>query len=357
MNILDYLDWRGDIKFDERKFNEVDNLIFSTLAYTEMENLVGEDGITISELFRSYIKAKYDQSDMIINPRALLERCAVSERYKDVLVRNYVNKIDSERQLQFSAVTFEFSRNVYIAFRGTDNTLTGWREDCNMSYLPRTAGQCEAVEYLNNMAKKTEYNLIIGGHSKGGNFAVYAAAFCNPEIQKRILKVYSNDGPGFNNSIANSKEYIDIIPKTEHIITDSSIVGILLSNKIKSKVIKSSAMGVDQHDPYTWNVFRTEFEKADGLSQASVFMDITTGKWIDSLSDESKKILINSVFDSLELAGATTINDISAKKWEVYNSVLKAMTSMSAEKKNEIGNSLKKLFDVGREVIIQTFYK
>lgn len=356
MNILDYLDWRGDIKFEERAFNEVDNLIFSTLAYVDMEGLIDEKGTSVSELYRKYKEAGYDQSGMIINPLPLLERAACSDRYKNVLMKYYVNKIDAEKQLQFSAVTFEFAQTAYVAYRGTDNTLAGWHEDCNMSYLPKTAGQCEAVNYLNAISEKTKYDLIVGGHSKGGNFAVYASAFCNPEIHQRILKVYSNDGPGFNSTIANSKEYLDIIPKTEHIITDSSIVGILLSSKSKRKVIKSSAMGFDQHNPYTWNVFCTEFEKADGLSQASIFMDTTTSKWIDSLNDDSKKILIDSVFNSLELCGATTINDIADKKWEVYNSVLKAISAMNTETRNEIGNSLKKLFDSGRDVILKGLY-
>ena len=358
LNFLDYLDWRGDIKFKERPINEVDNLIFSTLAYTDMEGLVRENGITISELYQAYVNAGYDQSNMVINPKLLLEKTAKSERYKSVLVKCYVNEIDTEKHLQFSAVTFEIDEKLYyIAYRGTDNTLAGWHEDCNMSYLPKTPGQFEAAEYLNKISAKSKHDLIIGGHSKGGNFAVYAAAFCKSNIRERILKVYSNDGPGFNNTIANSKEYLDIIPKTEHIITDSSIVGILLSSKSKNKVIKSSAMGFDQHNPYTWNVLCTEFEKADGLSPASVFMDIATSKWIDSLNDDSKKILIDSVFNSLELSGATTINDISDKKWEVYNSVLKAITVMNTETRNEIGNSIKKLFDAGRDAIVKGIYK
>ena len=240
MNILDYLDWRGDILFSERGLNEVDNLIFATLAYTNMENLVKEN-TTIEELYQSYIAAGYDQSHMIINPFKLLEKAAHSQRYKDVSVRYYVNNIDTEKHLQFSAVTFLFENTVYVAFRGTDNTLTGWREDFNMSYLPNTPGQYEAMEYLNMAAEKFSGELIVGGHSKGGNFAAYAAAFCNAPVKKRIAKVYSNDGPGFNSNIVNSDGYKSIIPKIEHIITDSSVVGILLSHKLKSTVIKSSA--------------------------------------------------------------------------------------------------------------------
>lgn len=355
MNILDYLDWRGDILFSEREFNEIDNIIFSTLAYTEMEGLISEDDekkLTVSELYSEYVSAGYDQSKMIINPATLLKKASETERYKNVIVRNYVNKIDTEIKLQFSAVTFEFGNNFYIAYRGTDNTLVGWREDCNLSYLSRTPGQFEAVRYLNEIAGKSDNQLIVGGHSKGGNFAVYAGSFCDEAVKSRIIKIYSNDGPGFNDTVANSKEYLSVIPKTEHIITDSSVVGILLSSKTKRRVIKSSAMGLDQHNPYTWNVRCTEFEKADGLSQASVFMDNTISIWINSLSDENKRIFINTIFDFLENSGAKTLNDIADKKWEVYNSVLKAMTQMNNEKKLEIGFTIKKFFDASRDAII-----
>lgn len=251
MNILDYLDWRGDITFAERGFNEIDNLIFSTLAYVKMDKLISYDDshqLTIMELYDAYIEAGYDQSNMVIDPKILLEKAAKTARYKDVLVKWYTNQIDTERQLQFSAVTFIFDKQkLCVAFRGTDNTLVGWREDCNMSYLPETPGQHEAVAYLNRaaMLSGADMDILVTGHSKGGNFAVYAAAFCDKDVRERILKVYSDDGPGFNNEIADSKEYLSVIDKTEHIMPDSSIVGLLLSSKTKRKVIKSSAMGID----------------------------------------------------------------------------------------------------------------
>ncbi len=361
MNMLDYLDWRGDITFEERPFNEVDNLIFSTLAYVEMENLVSYDdkkAPTIKELSQAYQESGYDQSHMVIVPKHLLLKAAASQRFRNVRVKWYINKIDVQEQLQFSAVTFSFAKNqTYIAFRGTDNTLVGWREDCNLSYLPSTPGQREAVEYLNRAAKLTDDTLIVGGHSKGGNLAVYASAFCDFAIQGRIIQIYSNDGPGFNNAVLNSPEYLSVLFKTTHIITDSSIVGLLLSSKAKKEIIKSSASGFEQHNPYTWNVKGTAFEKAEDLSQASVFMNDTIEKWISELTDENKKLLINSVFDSLESSGATTLNDITNKKWEVYNAVVRAIYQMNFQTKNEIGNSIRKLFEAGRDVLMNQSHK
>lgn len=355
MNILNYLDWRGDITFAERPCNEVDNLIFSTLAYVNMDALVsygGEKSLTIEQLLHAYREAGYDQSHMVIDPQRLLAKAADSERYHHVEVKWYTNEIDVQKQLQFSAVTFVYAPDeAYVAFRGTDNTLVGWREDCNMSYLPETPGQHRAAEYLTRIARLTNGRLTVGGHSKGGNFAVYAAAFCEKDVQSRIAKVYSNDGPGFNNEIASSEAYLSVIPKTEHIITDSSLVGILLSAKTKRTVIKSSAVGVDQHNPYTWNVLCTAFEKAGELSQASIFMDNTLDRWIGDMSDKDKQFLVNAIFDSLESTGASTLDDLSSKKWEVYNAVVKGVAAMDPLHKTQLGLSLKKLFDAGKEAL------
>ena len=227
MNMLDYIDWRGDLTFAQSGFGEVDNLIFSTLVYLKMDGLLPENGagaLTLAALLERYTAAGYDQSYSVNNPLPLLRKAAGSPRFRDVFVTDYVNKIDEAQQLQFAAATFLLPGD--LAFRGTDNTLVGWREDCNFSFLTETPGQTEAVAYVQRAAGRTNGNLLVGGHSKGGNFAVYAAAFCDTATQSRIALVYSNDGPGFNSAIADSKPNLAVLPKGVKIIPESSLVGI-----------------------------------------------------------------------------------------------------------------------------------
>lgn len=356
MNMLDYLDWRGDITFAERGLNEVDNLIFSTLAYLDIDGLVSADGAVspdIADLYRAYLGTGRDQSYMVNNPLPLLKKAAESPRFRDVTVRWYVNEINVDRQIQFSAVTFLYGDGeAYIAIRGTDNTLVGWREDCNMSFLNETPGQNAATSYVNRIASLTDGRLTVGGHSKGGNFAVYASAFCDPVIRDtRIVRVYSNDGPGFKREVTTDAGYLAVLPKTEKIIPDSSLVGILLTGKEKRKVIKSSAKGVMQHNPYSWCVLGTAFEAADERTQSSIFMDDALSKWVSTLSEENLRTMFNVIFDSLEASGATTLTEIHNNKFATYTAFLKAISKVDSDSRSDILSSLQKLFGSGMDVV------
>lgn len=356
MNILDYLDWRGDILFSERGLNEVDNLIFSTLAYLDMDDLVPSDdsrSLTIAALYDAYRDAGYDQSDMNVDPLPLLEKAASCERFRGVTVRRYVNEIDVKKEIQFSVVTFCFLPDEsYIAFRGTDNTIVGWREDMNLSFLSGTAGQHEAVRYIEQAAAQIKGKIYAGGHSKGGNLAIYGAAFCHPDIRERIVKVFSNDGPGFNQEIASSQSYNALLPKVEKIMPDSSLVGILLTSRARRTVIKSDAKGVMQHHPFSWQVAGTRFERAEELAAGSAFMDDTLSLWVAGLSEENLKVMTNTVFDSLEASGATTISEINKNKRTAYSAILKAMLQVSPDARNDIFDSLRKLLESGKEVAV-----
>ena len=352
MNILDYIDWRGDLTFAQSGFNEVDNLIFSTLVYLNMDGLLDEAAITGEALLTRYTQAGYDQSFSVNDPLPLLKKAAASPRFRDVLVTDYVNKIDAAQQLQFAAATFVLPDALsYVAFRGTDNTLVGWREDCNFSFLAETPGQTEAVAYVERAAGRTAGDLLVGGHSKGGNFAVYAAAFSNKATQKRIVRVYSNDGPGFNSAIAESKPYLAVLPKVVKIIPDSSLVGILLDSKAQPRVIQSDAKGLMQHNPYSWCVKGAAFESADERAASSLFMDKTLSEWIGSMSTENKQVLVNAIFDALEASGATTLREISENKWEAYTAILKAAAQMDADSKSDIKETLKKLLVSGKDAV------
>ena len=356
MNMLDYIDWRGDLTFDQSAFNEVDNLIFSTLVYLKMDGLVSEDdsqSLTLKALCERYVEAGYDQSFMSNDPFPLLKKAAASPRFRDVTVRWFVNKIDPDQQLQFAAATYVLPNDlVIVSFRGTDNTLVGWHEDCNFSFLTETPGQNEAVGYVNRVAAKTSGRLIVVGHSKGGNFAIYGAAFCDAAVSRdRIDRVYSNDGPGFNSAIAEAPEYLAVLDKTVKIIPDSSLVGILLDSKVQRRVIRSDAKGLLQHNPYTWCVLGAGFESADERAASSLVMDDALSEWIGSLSGEDKRILVNAIFEALEATGAKTLREISENKWDSYSAILKAVMQIDQNSKSDIREMLKKLLLSGKEAV------
>lgn len=355
MNILDYVDWRGDLPMAASPFNEVDNLILSVLAYLNLDGVAPGDGDfsrTLGDLLTGYQDAGRDQSQLWPDLLPLLRKCAASVRFGGVTAGYYRNLFDHDRQIQFSALTFRLpDETLYLAFRGTDNTLVGWREDCNFSYQTGTPGQRESAAYVSEVAATTHCPLRVGGHSKGGNFAVYGASFCEQAAKDRILQVYSNDGPGFNKTVAESAQYGSVLSRLTKIIPESSLVGILLSSRARSRVIQSDAKGVQQHNPFSWQVWGTAFLPADQRSPSSLFMDEALGRWVDTLDDEQRKTLVTTVFDALEASGCMTLKELNANKLVSYNAIARAVMQLGGDVSGEMLLSAKKLAAAGMDVL------
>ena len=249
-NILDYVDWRGDITFNKSPFNDIDNLIFTQLSYINFDGIVpsfNENGsIKLSDAADRFFHVHGEKNiDMgILIPDSiitLLKKVSCAPRFKDLALTKYINKINYENPQQFSAVTTLLGDgSFHIAFRGTDDTIVGWKEDFNMGFMSAVPSQLDAVKYVNSVADEIDGKIIIGGHSKGGNLAVYSAVYCSDNIKNRIITVYNNDGPGFSKKILDSDEYAEVSDKIKTIIPESSVVGILLEHEEKFIIVKST---------------------------------------------------------------------------------------------------------------------
>ena len=352
MNILDYMDWRGDLSFAQSPFCDVDNLIFSELAYTDFSGIAEGDSlsVTLGDAAKKVVLSGRS-SGLVNDPLPLLEKIPQSRRFSTVLVGGYTNRVEADKGVQFSAVTFLLEDGtLYVAYRGTDSTLVGWQEDFNFAFCPETPGQTLAVQYLNDVAERfPTAPILVGGHSKGGNFAVFAAAFCKDEVKHRLRLVYSNDGPGFHRSIAESAEYRSIADRTVKIIPESSIVGILLNTQEKMTVISSDAKGVWQHNPYAWCVLGNAFVTVDERSFSSLFFDDTLREFLDHLSDEQRKTMVDAIFRSLNASGAHSLHEMNENKWEAYNAVARAASQLDPEIRRELMDDLKKLAHAGKD--------
>lgn len=353
--ILDYLRWRGDLGMGERPFNEVDNLIFAELAYFMFEEVLrpGEECITLREAYARYTRLQDPQPYIANDPIPLLEACADSRRFGAVAVAGYVSRLDKQQKCQFAAMTFlPPDAPPYIAFRGTDNTIIGWREDFNFSFMQQTPAQASAAEYLDRMLDETAGPVYLGGHSKGGHLAVYAAAFAKSTKKERVLAIYSNDGPGFSRAVIEAACYQAIQPKVRLIVPEASVVSILFFNKQEKQLVESTAAGgVHQHSPYTWAVQRDRFVPADKQNSASLLLNETLEAWLESLTDLQKKEFVDAVFDALEKTGATNLAELGANVPLTYNVILEALTGQSPEVKATVRDALKKLAQVNREVL------
>ena len=341
-NLMDYLDWRGDLTFREAPFNEVDNLILAQLVYVEFAGIVPapeEEGtITVKEACELFFAAHdrkeiMERVSMTKTAAFVLEKMAQTERFCNAQLFGYINDISKEEQSQFSVVCVRLDdKSIYVSFSGTDNTIVGWRENFNMGYLSETPGQLKAVDYLNHMVKEDWKKIRVGGHSKGGNLSVYASVKCDRNIQKRIVKVYSNDGPGFSEEMIQSKEYQRMLPKIKTILPESSIVGMLLEHQEKFEVVKSSQSGIQQHDAMSWEVLGNHFVFAENLSESSVMLDRTLKNWIYGLSAEEREEFVNILFGTLQSTGATTLDELTANKFSMMTNISKTLSAMPVEK-------------------------
>lgn len=366
-NMIDYLEWRGDIPFSADAFNEVDNLILSELVYTDFEGLVpgpdtGEEVSlqTVCErFFQMYTEEEIMQkvSSTKVAP-FLMKHMILTNRFGDMKLKGFVNCIDEENQSQFSVVTFVLGDGTdFIAFRGTDNTIVGWKEDFNMSFLYRTNGQMQAVAYLNDNFRDSKKKLRVGGHSKGGNFAVFSSAFCEPEVQEKIMTVYTNDGPGFASVVMDMEGYQRILSRVVSSIPESSIVGMLLENKLIHQVIKSNQMGAMQHDAMSWEIKGNHFVLAENLSESSINLDITLKRWVYGLNPEQREEFVNILFDALQSTGATTLDDLPSSKIALLNKLSKSFTDLPQEKQKALRDILVGFAFSGAETVALNIQK
>lgn len=363
-NMVDYLEWRGDLSFRTSGFNEVDNLLLAQLAYVDFGDIVpGEDreeSITLKNASESFWSVHNEEEilarvSMTKYAPFVMRKMAETKRFRNIKLSRYVNDISDEEQSQFSVVCAELpDQSIYVAFSGTDNTIIGWRENFNMGYLAETPGQIKAVEYLSRVAETTTKNLRLGGHSKGGNLSVYAAVKCNREIQERIMAVYSNDGPGFVRQMIESEEYQRMLPKVKTILPESSIVGMLLEHEENYEVVRSSQSGIQQHDAMSWEVLGTSFVYVEHIAEQSVLWDETMKAWLAQLDEEERREIVATIFHVIDEADIRTIDDFYRSKWKVVQDLMKAKSKLPEETMQVFSKALKLLWSEGNKTVKKT---
>lgn len=361
-NILDYLNWRGDLTFDKDPFNEIDALIMAQLSYLDFDSLVSSDilhGLPVEIVWNRFRAASDFERrcdlGMVLNRKTVdvLEAAAKTKRFGSLMMCGYVNKVDVAREEQFSAVTFLLKKKTLfnkatdpvIVFRGTDDTIVGWKEDFNLALSTGVPAQKDAVDYVNNVAKYCGGKIRITGHSKGGNLAVYAGSFLDKSYRKRILKIYNYDGPGFTSKVMNTPEYNFAAPKMYSWYPYFSVVGMFFEHLKKYTVVESVQKGLMQHDPMSWQLEGKNFVTREELDKKSLSLNVNINSWLKTLPEEKMEKIIDSVFSVLESTGAYTNSEIEAKLLKNSAKMLKALKNIDAEVRDEAGELIKLIFE------------
>ena len=334
--VYDYFTWRGDLTFRDVPFGEVDSLILSMLSYLDMKDIIPptyEGGsvpiqAAANSFFARYPDPKKVQMGVLIpkDIMRMLRAMKATNRFRNVEMCSFVNMIDPKTELQFSATTFLLGEGTaVVTYRGTDDSLVGWKEDMNMCFLPVVPAQVEAVKYLNAVAQAHKGNLIVTGHSKGGNLAVYAAVHADASIRSRITAVYSNDGPGFGENILEEPEYLEMRARIRNLVPQSSVVGMLLEHDENYTVVKSrQKAGLLQHNGLSWEILGNSFVHLKEVTADSRRIDRTVNQWIRDMTPAQREEFAEAVYQIFSVDGAQTLTDLVAarKKWFTHTKKL-----------------------------------
>lgn len=344
-NINDYLLWRGDIELDSKNnFNEIDSMILARFSYLRFDKIKITDEETINTISD---KMKYlDNKEFLYNgDKELITNLGESIRFKNMKVTDYIKNNDKETEKQFGAVTVHISnKEMYISFIGTDSTVYGWKEDFNMAFMDSVPCQASGKEYVEKIAKKyPDKKIRIGGHSKGGNVAIYSALTIPKEMQDRIIKIYNYDGPGFNKDIINKYKTSSIIKKIETYLPQDSIIGRIMTHEERCTIASSIEKGIYQHDIYSWQVLGKNIIKSERLTQSSEVFSKALTNWLDTTTNEQRKMFFDGIFEVIYSTDANKFSDIqkdlSANMTKIYKTYREI-----PEKERKIITDMIKLF-------------
>ena len=389
--VLDYLKEYGDYTLTEMPFSEVDSLILSQFSYLKFDEIVpeaqgkqaqtampeapvmsaggerkedrseaaehgvvqkaemtGAAAVSLEEMFRhEKYDSLYGDERYRRDNTALFLGMYGSRRFHNTRITSYVNRIDLDTEMQFSAVTIHLPDGmVYVAFRGTDETIVGWKEDLNLAFSEPVPGQLMSVEYLNHTAETFAGDFYVGGHSKGGNLAVYAAMNCRKEVRDRIVTIYDHDGPGFRPEVKAQSAYGEIEGRIRKTVPRSSLVGMLLYSEGEYEVVESKTIGLAQHNPYTWLVKEDAFLIVKDIRTGRKFMDKALNQWILSLSQEEMHTFVDTFYQVILASETDNLIDLTGNWMKSLHRIRMALKEIEPETEQAIWQIMRALLDI-----------
>lgn len=351
-NIVSYLGELGHVSFEEMPFNEVDALILSQFSYLKFDGLVPK--LTDNAEAISLIAMKEQMDEAVVfaderyekDNRLLFEGMVNSRRFRNMCCNYYSSILNEDVQTQFGAITCILDGELpVVVFRGTDENLIGWKEDFNMAFKKPVPGQKLSVLYVNQAGLRIPGEFYVCGHSKGGNLAVYSSMNAFVDIQPRLKRIYSFDGPGFRPEILSGGQYEKIEDRIEKYIPRSSLVGMILENHEDYFVIESSSIGLLQHDPYTWKVEEGAFVAKAEVYKGRQFMNEALNEWILKLDEEQLEVFVGTLFHVLEGCESKNLIALAGDWKKSIHGMMRATKDVSHETRDEIQNIILLFFE------------
>ena len=359
MNLFEYLE-RNFATFDERAFNPVDSAALSQFCMVRLRGVAPDvrrntDGWLVSrpdadafaDRFHAWARSPARFSDFLDarhfgdmfsgldpdNVKHELFLLAASPRFKGLKIRDYADFFDEGTCMQFAAMTFVWRDQwAYVGFRGTDESFAGWRENFDMAVNPPVPAQRMAVEYLESVARHLPHRLYVGGHSKGGNLATYAALHCSKDVRKRIRCLFDHDGPGFKSGFLSEEDYLRLDGRIDRTVPQGSLVGQLLETHAPTRVVhaESGIGGIQQHSVFTWGVDdgMRDFQCVGKLDDSAAFAHDILNEWIGSIDQEKLPDVIDALFRTIEASGSENVSEFLAGSADAIGFILEVARDM-----------------------------
>ncbi len=319
--LLDYIKWRGDIPFSVSPLNEADSYIICKIGVLDWTDIIGRQEEPV--LFRDALNLYLQRSGEIepgqtnipsVHLREGLKAAAATERFGELRLSGFISILEERKTEQFSALTVTLPSGVrFFTFRGTDDTMLAWKENFYMSCSDYVSAQLDALAYLRYHITLADGPVIVGGHSKGGNLAIYAACEADDSVKDRIEGVYCFDGPGFHSDFYQTPGYRKMSDRIYKFIPQTSLIGTLLDNPDEVNIVSSKGFGLVGHDGFSWETCATGYVRASGLSTSSRAFDSSIDSVLADMDNDSRRDFIDSLFNILSSSGISTTSDFSER--------------------------------------------
>lgn len=337
-NINDYLQWRGDLPVCRMApWNEIDSLAMARFAYLIFDRIEMDPEETIASL-TDKMKDFTDSQFRYPGDGDLARGLGASRRFRSFRVTDYQMHNDEKAEKQFSAITVHLpSRKMYLSFLGTDDSLYGWKEDFNLSFMEHIPAQQEALEYVKEVADKyPDEKMILGGHSKGGNIAIYAGLYAPEPIQDRIEEINNYDGPGFLTSLVEENRENKVVPRIHTYIPQSSVIGRVLEGMTQPEEIHSEEKGIYQHDIYSWQVMRDHMVRVENDSNTRIVVNGMLREWLIHTTLQQREVFVDGVYEVLSATNCRTFDEFNTRLLKNMPTMLKSFSALDEEERKTI---------------------
>lgn len=357
--VFDYLYWRGDLTLKDSPFNEVDAAILARFSYEPFDGIVTDslrNWVTVKDACALMLNSPTLNEDVLDAERdtEFIRKIGDSKRFGSMKISGYINDTDIERQIQFSACVFDIDgeQNYYVAYRGTDNNIIAWKEDFNMGFEFPVPAQTRALEYFESVVSTfKDGTFMVGGHSKGGNLAVYAATFCDDKYNVPVTDIYNFDGPGFKENIMEMPEFKRIEDSIHTYVPEFSVVGMLLEHLERYSVVHSFENGIMEHEVLSWETGPLAFIHKEERSAGSKIFDQTFKDWISGLDKDQREQFVDTVFGLLMCDDAKKLAEFKINRRETLNAMIETYKNMDEQNKTGFKAAAKRLFETAGKML------